>query len=158
MDPQQKPWPTWTASPPEVGGWLLVLCLILTIATPAVCLFRIFSHTIPALMGAHASTRIVLLSVYSILFVSIAILSLIAGLKLWLVKPNAVGFAKKYLLIYWIANVAYFAVWIALLRPTRGVSFAEMGWYHVVGPTLPVALWYSYLEHSKRVRATYSVL
>lgn len=156
MGQQPKQWSTWTASPPEIGGWLLALCLILTFIYPATSLFHIFSHTIRTLIGARASPRVVLLSVYALLFASVAILSFLAGLRLWLVRPNAVRFAKKYLLIYWIANVAYFVFWLVLLRPAREIAFAEMGWYHIVGPTLPAAMWYLYLEYSKRVRATYS--
>lgn len=156
MDEQR--WPSWRASPPDIGGWLLILCLILTVVYPATSLFHILWHTLPILFAARTPTRMILLTVYSLLFTCIAILSFLAGLKLWLVKPKAVRFAKKYWLTYWIANVAYFAFWIVLLRPAKQAAFAEMGWYHVVGPTLPAAVWYSYLEHSRRVRATYSEL
>jgi len=58
-------------------------------------------------------------------------------------------------LIYRFANVAYFLLWMVLARPTGQLSFAEMGWYHVVGPAASTALWYFYLEHSKRVSETY---
>jgi len=100
MDQQPKSAGTWTATPPEVGGWLLVLCLILTLVYPATSLFHIFSHTIPALVGSHSVSRVVLLSVYMILFASLAILSFLAGVKLWAVRPSAVRFAKRYLVIY----------------------------------------------------------
>jgi len=146
-----------SAVPAEVSGWLLVLCLILTIAHPATSLYRIFSHTIPTVINAHAFSRILLLGVYSLVFSTVAVLSFVAGVRLWLVKPNAVGFARRYLLTYLTANVAYFVFWMAVIRPTKQVAFAEMGWYHVVGPLAFVALWYSYLEHSKRVRNTYSM-
>ena len=83
--------------------------------------------------------------------------SFIAGLNLWLVKPDAVRFARRFLVVNLTANVAYFLFWMAVIRPIQPVSFAEMGWYHVVGPIASTALWYFYLEHSKRVRNTYSV-
>jgi Protein of unknown function (DUF2569) len=145
-----------TVVPAEVGGWLLVLCLILAFVYPATSFYHIFTHTIPTVIIAHPVNRI-LLTVYSLVFSGVAALSFVAGVKLWLVKPKAVGFAKRYLLTYLIVNVAYFVFWIAVIRPTRQVAFAEMGWYHVVGPLASVALWYSYLEHSKRVRNTYPV-
>jgi hypothetical protein len=134
-----------------------VLCLILTIVYPATSLYRIFSHTIPTLFAAHSFSRILLLSVYSLLFSVIAVLSFVAGVRLWLVKPQAVAFARRYLLTYLIANVTYFVFWIAVIRPTKQVSYAAMGWYHIVGPAASVFLWYKYLEHSKRVRYTYSL-
>jgi hypothetical protein len=74
---------------------------------------------------------------------------LVAGLRLWLVKPHAVGFAQRFLLTYLIANAVYCAFWIAVIRPTTQVAYAEMGWYQIVAPAASVFLWYSYLEHSK---------
>ena len=44
---------------------------------------------------------------------------------------------------------------IAVAKHPNSLSFAQMGWYHVVGPIGSFALWYFYLEHSKRVRTTY---
>lgn len=137
-----------------VGGWLLLLCLILIIY-PAMSFYRILSHTIPTLIAAHGVGRTLLLSVYCLLFSGIAILSFVTGVRLWLVKPNAVAFAQRYLLTYLIANAAYFVFWIAVMRPTQQVSYAQMAWYHIVGPAASVFLWYTYLEHSKRVRCTY---
>jgi hypothetical protein len=146
-----------SAVPAEVSGWLLVLCLILTFAYPATSLYRIFSHTIPMVIAAHAPSRILLLSVYSLVFSAVAVFSFVTGLRLWLIKPNAVDFARRYLLTYLIANISYFLLWILVIRPTTQVAFAEMAWYHIVGPVASSALWYSYLEHSKRVRDTYLV-
>ena len=143
--------------PAEISGWLLALCLILTIGFPATSLYRIISHTIPTAIAAHTLNRVLLLSVYSLLFSALAVLRFVAGLRLWLVKPHAVGFARRFLLAYLIANVAYFVFWIAVIRPTKQVAYAEMGWYHIVGPAAFVFLWYTYLEHSKRVRSTYPV-
>jgi Protein of unknown function (DUF2569) len=141
--------------PIEVSGWLLMLCLILTFVYPATSLYHIFSHTIPTIITIRALNRIFLLSVYSLTFSAVAVFSFVAGVRLWLVKPNAVGFAKRYLVTNLIAHAAYFAFWIAVIRPTSQVAYAAMGWRNVVGPIAFVALWYSYLEHSKRVRATY---
>ncbi len=156
MDPQLQS-TSDSRVPADVSGWLLALCLILTVVFPATSLYRIISHTIPTAIGAHTLNRIVLLSVYSLLFSALAVLSFMAGLRLWLVKPHAVGFARRFLLTYMIANAAYFVFWIAVIRPTTQVAYAEMGWYHIVGPAASVFLWYTYLGHSKRVRSTYPV-
>lgn len=143
--------------PAEISGWLLVLCLILTIIFPAASLYRVISHTIPMAFAAHTLNRILLLSIYSLLFSALAVLSFVAGLRLWLVRPHAVSLARRFFLINVIANVAYFIFWIALIRPTRQDAYAEMGWYHVVGPAASLFLWQTYLEHSKRVRNTYPI-
>jgi Protein of unknown function (DUF2569) len=142
--------------PPAVTGWLLFLCLILTLMYPATTLYHILAHTVPSLLKSFNPAHTVLLSVYSIVFTAVAVLSFIAGLKLWLVKRNAVRFARRWLWTYLIANIAYFVFWVIVAKPHQSLSLAEMGWYHVAGPIPSFALWYFYLEHSKRVRATYS--
>lgn len=141
----------------QVTGWLLFLCLVLTFAYPASSLYSIFAYTIPRLVEVPRSApAIVLLSIDSILVGALAVLSFIAGLKLWLVKPNAVRFARRYLLIYLLGNFSYFILWILITRPRQLATYAGMGWFHAAGPLAFFFLWYSYLEHSKRVRATYS--
>jgi hypothetical protein len=52
-------------------------------------------------------------------FSAMAVLSLVAGLKLWLLKPHAVGYAGRFLLTYLIANAAHFVFWIAVIRPHK---------------------------------------
>lgn len=157
MEIQPASSPDSTPIPVEVSGWLLTLCLILTFVYPGTSFYRIFSHTIPTAISTHALNRMLLLFVYAGVFSVVAVLSFVAGLKLWLVRPHAVRFARRYLVTYLIANVGYFIFWIAVIWPTERVAYAEMGWYHVVAPVGSVALWYSYLEHSKRVRKTYPV-
>jgi hypothetical protein len=139
-----------------VAGWLLFLCLRLTLVYPAATLYHILTRTVPTLIRSQNPASTSLLSVYSIAFTTVAVLSFIAGLKLWLVKPGAVTFARRWLWTYLIANIAYFVFWVIVVKPHQSLSLAEMGWYHVVGPIPSFALWYFYLEHSKRVRATYS--
>ena len=141
--------------PAEVGGWLLTLCLILTIVYPGATLFVILFHAIPAATSAPGYNRMVLLSAYSGVFGILALLSFVTGLKLWLIKPSAVRSARRYLLTYLATNVAYFISWIAVIRPTAQASYLEMGYYHVAAPVASFALWWSYLEHSKRVHNTY---
>jgi hypothetical protein len=157
MDTHLRPQLDSSGSPADVSGWLLALCLVLTIVLPATSFYLIISHTIPTLITAHTLSRIFLLSVYSLVFGALAVLSFAAGLRLWLVKPHAVGFARRFLLIYLTTNAAYFVFWIAVIRPTAQVAYAEMGWYHLVGPAVFVYFWHTYLEHSKRVRSTYLV-
>jgi hypothetical protein len=129
------------ASRPVIGGWLLVLCLVLTVVYPATSFYAIFWRTIPKLIGSHTLAS-ALLGVHSLLFTAVAVFSFWAGMGLWLIKPGAVTFAKRYLLGYLIAHVAYFVFWLILTRPTQMLSLAEMGWYHGVGPAPSTALWY----------------
>jgi hypothetical protein len=141
------------------GGWLLVLCLVLVFWYPAISLIYIFRNTIPNLFDSHILIRtLVLLSIYAVLFIPVAVFSFVAGLRLWLVKPGAINFTKRFLWTYLSANIGYFVIWVLwtlIAQPSSPVSFADMVWGHVVGPILFVALWYSYLERSRRVRDTY---
>lgn len=139
-----------------VDGWLLVLCSVLTIFSPSYDIHQIYTRIIPRLSTAHNPKNILLLGVGGVLVGLLALLSIAAGLNLWLIRPRAVTLAKRYLLTYLVANIAYFCFWIVLMRPTDSSRLAEMAWYHVVGPSLPFAVWYLYLENSRRVRETYS--
>jgi hypothetical protein len=142
-----------------VRGWLLVLCFALTCVFPASVLYDIFSHTIPTLINPHVSLRtVVLFSVYFAIFIPLVVSSFLAGMKLWLVKPGAVSFAKRFFLVNLGAHIGYFVFWVFwmfIVRPTRPASFTEMGRDYIVKLMLAVALWYFYLKYSKRVRTTY---
>jgi hypothetical protein len=142
-----------------VGGWLLWLCFALTCVFPVTSLYHIFSRTIPTLINPHTPVRVLpIFIIFPVLFIPIAIFSFIAGLKLWLVRPGAVSFAKYFLLSYLGAHIAYFLVWvywILIFQPNQSAGFAEMGRWYLVNPVLFMALWYSYLKQSKRVRKTY---
>src|SRR5215467_3470955 len=120
--------------PPAVTGWLLFLCVILTFVYPATALYRILAHILPSLIKGHDPAHTILLIVYSIVFATVAVLSFIAGLKLWLVKRDAVRFARRWFWTYLIANIAYFVFWVVVAKPHQSLSLAEMGWYHVAGP------------------------
>jgi hypothetical protein len=142
-----------------VGGWLLVFCLVLTCVSPAAGLYYIFSHTIPTLMNPHTPVRMLpIFIIFPVLFIPIVVFGFFAGLKLWLVRPGAVSFARHYLLTYMGAHIAYFLVWVSwilIFQPNRPSSFAEMSRSHLVNPILFVAVWYFYLQRSERVRTTY---
>jgi hypothetical protein len=144
VDPQLQSPSDSSGVPAEVGGWLLALCLILTIVFPATSLYRIISHTIPTAIAADTLNPILLFSVYSLLFSGLAVASFVTGLRLWFVKPHAVGFARRFLLTYLIGNAAYFVFWIAVVRPTKQVAYPEMRWYHLVGLAAFVYLWHTY--------------
>ena len=142
---------------PVVVGWLLFLCLVLTVACPAGILYQAFAYTVPALLSSHSLKLTVLLSVYTLLFSGVAAFSFAAGLALWMIKPGAVTLAKRFWLVFLCAHLGYFGFWVLLCRPSHLSSVAAVAWYHVVAPIAPFYLWTVYLEHSKRVRETYSL-
>jgi hypothetical protein len=141
---------------PAVTGWLLFLCVLLTLLFPAASV-QVLIRTLPRLISGHHPAFLFLLSVYCFVFTALAVFSFIAGLKLWLVRPGAVRLVRSWLWSYLVAHFAYFLLCLGT-KPHRSAILAEMGWYHVVGPIAFFALWYFYLESSKRVRATYTSL
>ena len=139
---------------PAIDGWLFLFCLLLTVLLPFQSLYQVVWHIFPALLNAHDPKRTALLLVYLTLYLSLGVYSCMTGLRLWMIKPGAVKFAKRFLLTFLLMHLAYFVFWFLLYRP-RPSSLARMAWYHVAAPLPFFFLWTAYLEHSKRVRATY---
>jgi hypothetical protein len=140
---------------PSVEGWLLALCFILTVLYPANIIYRLTS-IFPAIFEFHKPKNLVLSLACLILFLGLGIFSVVTGIRLWLIKPGAVGFAKRYLLAFFCAHLGYFIFWYPLCHPAViSVSFAQMVEAHIASPLLFYFLWTSYLEHSRRVHATY---
>jgi hypothetical protein len=141
---------------PSVEGWLLALCLILVVAHPAGIIYLLTANIFPAILKLHEFKHLVLLVFCLILYLGIGTSSVFAGIRLWLVKPGAVRFARRYLVLFVCAHFGYFALWYLLFHPAViSLSFARMVSSHIAGPLPFFFLWTSYLEHSKRVKATY---
>ena len=138
---------------PAVTGWLLFLCVVLTILYPAFNLYHILTYTVPLIIR-YPGFPIFLLS-RCVVWTALAVFSFLAGLMLWLVRPGAVRFARRWLWSYLIAHIAEFVLFIVIAKPRQFASVAPDGWYNVVVPIASFAFWYLYLEHSKLVRATY---
>lgn len=139
-----------------VRGWLLVLCLMLTIIGPLVSV-GLMAHTYeafaPNLVGS-AGLQAAVFGSLSLSTCSVAF-GVYAGLRLWLVKPNAVVTAKYALLAGLAADIVTSVIAVAA------------GPMHAVGPLLRqveidmipgllfFTLCFAYLNRSSRVRATY---
>ena len=85
--------------PPPAGveGWLLFLCLVLVVFAPLADSYHIIFSTVPRLVNAPTFRTMFLLSVYSATFAGLGIFSVIAGVRLWLIKPGAIKLARRYL-------------------------------------------------------------
>jgi hypothetical protein len=93
-------------------------------------------------------------TVYVLLYLVIALFSLIAGLLLWRVQPNAVTTAKIFLLTHAAFAVALY-IKVVLNTPITADSAQDLAVGILARPLLFAALWYAYLAKSKRVQATY---
>jgi hypothetical protein len=129
-----------------VGGWLLILVLLLTIWNPASL----------ALQASAIAWSLIGRSTPSLLFLAarflITSLGVAAGIALFLRRPGAVWLAKLALALFGVEAVAR-------LSTRADLSTAPPG------TRLPLALlvivhnagWYLYLRLSRRVRATYGL-
>jgi len=101
----------------SVGGWLLLLCLALTIFSPIRTVYNLVTtyEEINQLFTTYPGLQTVY---YIDMVVSIVLMlfSIRAGYMLWNIKPGAVKIAKNYLLLF----LAY-SVFAAFLPFTAGL-------------------------------------
>ena len=142
-----------------VKGWLLLLCLLLTVFDPLVVLITLFAVSDGARASYEANPplfRLILIS--GVLRIGLAVFSMYAGLSLWRIAPKAVSTVRRYLV-----SVAFLSVFLLFLPSLVGLS-NDQSWdvsqenlFNALLTVVYVAIWYTYLARSKRVRATYAV-
>ena len=145
-----------------VRGWLLLLCLMLTILIPTSSLYSAIS--IIYFINSPLNKIILLVSnnllLYHMILLAImagmATLSFYSGIQLWEVKPGAVKLTKIFLLIYLFCSVI-----IAIIQSLISLGFGsgEINFIVIMITIFPslcyFGIWYLYLNNSKRVYNTY---
>jgi hypothetical protein len=140
-----------------VGGWLLLFCLGLTVFNPLMSLFSLAaSYRESAPYFGQFPGLLVVTGLDTLLSLGLMAFSIYAGASLWRLRPGAVRTAKSYLMWF----LAYQAV--AIVLPFM-VALGSTPDETIVGQTVKgafrgiiyVVIWYSYLNRSERVRATY---
>jgi hypothetical protein len=139
-----------------VAGWLLFFCWILIFIVPLTTLYQIFTHTLPLILKTHSLKRQILWSVYMALFLSVSAFALVVGVRLWMLCNGAVRLAKMWLLAFLSAHVSYFFLWLVMFRWDHTSSVTDVARNHLIAPLCSFLLWITYLQHSKRVRDTYT--
>ena len=140
-----------------VGGWLLLLCVGLTVLSPllvTIGIVRAYLGDSPY-FDRFPRLRVVLL-VDTALRIALTAYGVWVGLRLGNVRPGAVQAAKRYFqvsLVYLVvAALLPFAAGLpSEANPTLAIAVARQ----TVPALIGVALWYAYLVRSKRVKATY---
>lgn len=129
---------------PAIRGWLLLLCLLLTVWEP-VSLALVAASRVAALATGHAAAAVLLIVRVFVTAVGVA-----AGIALWRRHAHAVTLARAAIVLSALEGVAR-------ISSRYGASTAPPG------TRLPLALvvvaytaaWLVYLQKSKRVKATY---
>jgi hypothetical protein len=140
-----------------VGGWLLLLCLNLSILDPLTVLVSLLVFTQaskPYFDQQPELFRMILVS--GIFRIALAVFSMYAGLALWRVLPGAVKVARRYFICLFLYLLLSLFLPALLGVPGQPSSqSAATDYLNVAITTVYVILWYIYLGKSKRVRSTY---
>jgi hypothetical protein len=142
-----------------VRGWLLALCLMLTVVGPIISLglmVNVYTEFAPYLAGSPgllvAICASLLIAACSIVF------GVYAGLGLWLIRPKAVNTAKNALLFGFAADIITATIEIASAQgASQSGSLLRQIEVSLVPSLIFFVLCYAYLNRSERVHATYEL-
>jgi len=140
-----------------VKGWLLILCIILTIISPLFSIISLISsyNLASTYFYMYPGLRIVTI-IDTILSIGLIAFSIYAGISLWKVKSGAVKIAKKYLRTFLgYSIIAIFLPFTAGLPSQANSAMLGAALGIAIRSWIFIAIWYSYLNKSKRVKATY---
>lgn len=140
-----------------VKGWLLLLCVNLTILDPFANLLNlaIGTHFGRQFFDQHPALRNLLL-MNGVCSIGLAVFSIYAGISLWRIVPNAVTTAKKYLgTAFLYSLVSLFLPYLIGLSEEIRKETGATNLFNSFVTALYLYAWYQYLKRSKRVRATY---
>ena len=161
QQPQQQPQQQFPSQStlPGVRGWLLFLCVSLTIISPlfgaasGVAIwegFKQYFEVSPSVKN-YAMWLIVMSS-------AISFFSVYAGIRLWSIKPNAVKVAKVFFISQAVSQFLFVVILVAMLQELGVTDYGPLTKEYIqmiLSGILQLAIWYTYLCKSKRVKATY---
>jgi hypothetical protein len=136
----------------------LLLCLGLTVFGPL--------GTLGSLAAGYSQSSkyfdqfpdlLVITVIDTLLSVGLMAFSVYAGIGLWSIRPGAVQMAKRYLLCFlgYRAISAILLLMAALPSAANEAMIAQVA-KGTFGGVVSFAVWYSYLNKSRRVSATYN--
>jgi hypothetical protein len=140
-----------------VKGWLLLLCVSMTILTPLTgltTLMAVSDALKPHFDKDPALFKLLLIS--GICNICLLVYSMYAGVSLWRVGPNAVLSAKRYLVV--LFHYSFLSIFlpqlVGLSEETQTEIYKTSPIFNLI-VMLEACMWYLYLRKSKRVKATY---
>jgi hypothetical protein len=140
-----------------VKGWLLLMCISLTILDPSSIVLNsiIMTNLTKPYFDKHVELlRMVLIN--GTCSIGLAVFSIYTGLSLWKVLPNALTTAKKYLIA--ISLYSVFSLFLPALVGFQAGSIKGISGSNIFNSLLTIlyaSAWYLYLKKSRRVKATY---
>ena len=140
-----------------VRGWLLLLCVTLTVLDPSAVLINLFlvADAAKPYFARHPGFfRLILVN--GVAGIALSVFSLYAGISLWKRLPGALAVARKYL-----RTVFAYSLLAPFLPRLVGSTFHAshetfaLACLNSLFTIIYVGIWYLYLNRSARVRATY---
>jgi hypothetical protein len=140
-----------------VAGWLLLFCVTLTMVNPLAALASFITAYWEAAPYFDAFPRLLTVTLIDmVLSLGLMILSVYAGIILWRVRPGAVQCVKKYLILILVYKaIAAVLPFLAGLPDEADTAMIASVALDAVRGLVFFGVWYSYLNKSERVRATY---
>ena len=141
-----------------VRGWLLFFCVSLTVLGPLVTTVSVASSFgVSREYFAEYPGLLAMIIIDSVLSLGVTGFGLFAGIQLWRIRPGAVLTAKRYLFCALMSQAVEIGLpWMTGLPAEDIRTMVAANVRNAVRALIPFAIWYSYLNVSKRVRATYS--
>jgi hypothetical protein len=151
--PNSAPKPPLTG----VGGWLAFLCIALTLLSPLVSVgqtIKVYEELAPR-FAAFPPLRIGWM-IEVILFGAMVLYGVYTGLQLWSKNTGAVVHAKRLFVLMPIATAVGCVPYFLIGLPTDAVAgIATESGKDIVKTVIACALWYAYLNRSRRARNTF---
>jgi len=145
------------AEPKGVRGWLLFLCVTLTVLDPSAVLINLFivaDAAKPYFTRNPGFFRLILVN--GVAGITLSVFSLYAGISLWKRLPGALTVARNY-----IRTVFAYSILAPFLPRLVGSTFHAsretfaLTCLNSLFTIFYLGIWYLYLNRSARVRATY---
>jgi len=150
-----QPGPPASGALVGVRGWLLVLCLMLTVVGPALSVW-LMAHEYASAAPLGAQPVAVQAAVLASLLLSAGAVAFgaYAGGRLWLIRPNALATAKQALLFGLAVDVVTTTIEAATAQ-VPGDRLLFQVEVSLVPSLVFFTLCFAYLNRSQRVHATY---
>ncbi len=142
--------------PTGVGGWLGLFCFGLTVLAPlaAIGYFLDSLATSPDLTAiGMADVPGLVIALNAVFYFGLAAYSLITGIRVWILKPNAIRQAKIFLIVSLVVGLISLAIYAATTQTSDAATAS--GITRFLGVVGSFVIWWTYLTTSKRVRNTF---
>jgi len=137
-----------------VKGWLLFFCLSLIILSPILTSFILITSydEFLSLFYGYPALRVIAI-LYILINIGIIIFGIVAGVKLWTKRPNAVRITRAYLTAFLLFNIYGELLFFIMELLAHSVSGSYL--QGLIGSFIYFFIWNSYFNKSKRVNATF---